>query len=95
MTNPLDPKLRRLIAETGIVAANHQLKQQARAIRDALPHLVPEPHDRVLLEAAMLMGMGDLAEALTVLKDQTSESAQMLCQLICLQLAGATSKSVH
>jgi type III secretion system SsaH family protein len=78
----VDSEVRRLIAEAGLVAVNHGFIPEARAIREALRDLVDAPRLRNLLDAAMLIGLGEHEEAARRLNGDESVEAETLRMLL-------------
>lgn len=62
-TTWLDASVRQHIVELALAGAQHGLKTEARTILRALPSLVPEVEARQCLHAALLIALGDTAEA--------------------------------
>ncbi|NMP26474.1 EscG/YscG/SsaH family type III secretion system needle protein co-chaperone [Rahnella sp. SAP-1] len=78
----LDASLRRLIVETGLVAVNHGFITQTQTILAALPHLSDNLQARTIIEATMLIGLGNNNAASVLLQGNVSSEAQLLRQLI-------------
>lgn len=78
----LDASLRRLIVETGLVAVNHGFITQAQTVLAALPHLSDNQQARTIIEATLLIGLGNNHAASVVLQGNLSSEAQLLCRLI-------------
>jgi type III secretion system SsaH family protein len=78
----MESDIRRLVAEAGLAAANHGLFAEARAIRAALVDVVPAPDLRRLLEATILIGLGEPEEATRLLENDTSVEADTLRTLL-------------
>lgn len=78
----VDSEIRRLIAEAGLAAVNHGFISEARAIREALPDLVAAPRLRNLLDAAMLISLGEREEAARMLNGDESDEAETLRKLL-------------
>ncbi|GLU33135.1 EscG/YscG/SsaH family type III secretion system needle protein co-chaperone [Trinickia caryophylli] len=78
----MNTETRQLIVEAGLAAVNHGLLAEARAIRDALPDLVAAPELRRLLDAAILIGLGERDAAAKLLQADSSSEAQLLRTLL-------------
>ncbi|MEX3956750.1 EscG/YscG/SsaH family type III secretion system needle protein co-chaperone [Trinickia sp. EG282A] len=78
----IERDIRRLVAEAGLAAVNHGLFAEAQAIRAALVDLVPAPDLRRLLEATILIGLGELEEAARLLENDASVEADTLRMLL-------------
>ena len=77
----LDRELRQLLVETSLMAVNHGFFPQAQAVRDALPWLTDNPQARCIIEATLLIGLGESKTAVALLKDNDSAEADMLRRL--------------
>ncbi|WDD90568.1 EscG/YscG/SsaH family type III secretion system needle protein co-chaperone (plasmid) [Burkholderia sp. FERM BP-3421] len=80
--SPLSADARRLIVEAGLAAVNHGLHREAWAIHAALPALIPDAHDRLALEAVMLIGLGRSGSAARLLERASAQHAQLLAPLL-------------
>lgn len=80
--NLLERDVCRIICETVLAAVNHGFVEQVETIRSALPHLMREPADRRILEAALLIGLGHVHEAMRLLVGDASGEANTLRRLI-------------
>lgn len=80
--NALDREIRRLIAQAGLAAVNHGFIAEAQAIREALPDLVAAPRLCNLLDAAMLIGLGEHDKATRLLSGDESVEAETLRMLL-------------
>ena len=72
----------RLIAEAGLAAVNHGLYREAESIRAALPWLVGDSGVRRILEASLLVGLGQPEAAMALLEGATSAEAAVLRRLV-------------
>ncbi|VVD99947.1 type III secretion apparatus [Pandoraea aquatica] len=59
----LDASVRQHIVELALAGAHHGLETEARTILRALPSLVPQVEARQCLHAALLIALGDTAQA--------------------------------
>ncbi|MGT0250530.1 EscG/YscG/SsaH family type III secretion system needle protein co-chaperone [Burkholderia pyrrocinia] len=80
--SPLSAAARRLIVEAGLAAVNHGLHREAWAIHAALPELIPDTHDRLALEAVMLIGLGRSGSAARLLERAGAPHARLLTPLL-------------
>jgi type III secretion system SsaH family protein len=78
----MENHIRRLVVEAGLAAVNHGLLPEARAIHAALVDLVPAAEPRRLLEATMLIGLGEQEDAERLLENDTSVEADTLRMLL-------------
>ncbi len=85
----METDIRRLVAEAGLAAVNHGLFPEARAILAALVDLVPAPELRRLLEATILIGLGESGKAARLLENDTSAEADTLRMLLSDKRANA------
>ncbi|MCE4062437.1 DUF1039 domain-containing protein [Pandoraea sputorum] len=69
----LDASVRQHIVELALVGAQHGLETEARTILRALPLLVPQVQARQCLHAALLIALGDTAQARVCLARLTAE----------------------
>ncbi|MFK0378449.1 DUF1039 domain-containing protein [Pandoraea sp. NPDC090278] len=69
----LDASVRQHIVELALAGAQHGLETEARTILRALPLLVPQVEARQCLHAALLIALGDTAQARTCLARLTAE----------------------
>ncbi|PTB18605.1 EscG/YscG/SsaH family type III secretion system needle protein co-chaperone [Trinickia symbiotica] len=92
----MESDIRRLVVQAGLAAVNHGLFAEAQAIRAALVDLVPAPDLRRLLEATILIGLGELEEAAHLLENDASAEAGTLRLLLPEKRAGAVDpRAVH
>jgi type III secretion system SsaH family protein len=90
----LPPKdVRQLLAEVALVAVNHGFFREARVILAALPDLIDDPSTRQILEAAILIGLGEQNAAAKLLEGTQSAEADMLRGLVSGPEAGPCSPS--
>jgi type III secretion system SsaH family protein len=82
MMSAVESEIRRLIVEAGLVAVNHGFMGEAHAIREALPDLVAAPRLRDLIDAVMLIGLGEREEAARLLNGDASDEAETLRMLL-------------
>ncbi|MCU1748816.1 EscG/YscG/SsaH family type III secretion system needle protein co-chaperone [Pseudomonas sp. 6D_7.1_Bac1] len=80
--NTLDTDICRLISETSLAAVNHGFIEQVETIRTALPYLIKDSGDRQILEAALLIGLKQVDDALKLLANNSSDEANTLRRLI-------------
>ncbi|MBK5415409.1 EscG/YscG/SsaH family type III secretion system needle protein co-chaperone [Pseudomonas sp. TH31] len=80
--NVLERDICRIVCEVGLAAANHGFFAQAETIRNALPHLVEALTDRRILEATLLIGLGQTHQAMKLLVADASDEANTLRCLI-------------
>ncbi|BBE08747.1 Probable type III secretion apparatus [Mycoavidus cysteinexigens] len=78
----LDQDVCRLIVEVGLAAVNHALLDDAQIIHAALIDLVMDLSQRQVLEATMLIGLGQPQAALQLLAQHTQPEAELLRQLL-------------
>ncbi|VVE82234.1 DUF1039 domain-containing protein [Pandoraea sputorum] len=69
----LDASVRQQIVELALAGAQHGLETEARTILRALPLLVPQVQARQCLHAALLIALGDTAQASACLARLTAE----------------------
>ncbi|WP_063533131.1 EscG/YscG/SsaH family type III secretion system needle protein co-chaperone [Burkholderia sp. MSMB1589WGS] len=93
---PLSAAARRLIVEAGLAAVNHGLHREAWAIHAALSALIPDAHDRLALEAVMLIGLGRSESAARLLERAGAQHARLLAPLLAPPAAlRGTSRPCH
>lgn len=80
--NGLDKDVCRLIVELGLAAVNHSLIDNAQIIRAALTDLIVDPSQRHVLEATLLIGLGQPQAALKLLSEHPRPEAELLRQLL-------------
>ncbi|WP_429547402.1 EscG/YscG/SsaH family type III secretion system needle protein co-chaperone [Pseudomonas frederiksbergensis] len=80
--NVLERDICRIVCETGLAAVNHGFIEQVETIRNALPYLVKEHADRRILEATLLIGLGQTHRAMKLLVGDSSDEANTLRCLI-------------
>ncbi|NWD64117.1 EscG/YscG/SsaH family type III secretion system needle protein co-chaperone [Pseudomonas sp. IPO3774] len=78
----LDTQARQLIVCAGLAAANHGMHKEMFTIHAALGDLIDSTHARRIVEATMLIGIGQTAAAHQLLQGDTSAQAQLLRQLL-------------
>lgn len=78
----LSREVRRLVAEAGLAAVNHGLYREAESIRLALPWLVEDDSARRILDASLLLGLGQTEAAMRRLDGDTSTEAGVLRRLL-------------
>lgn len=81
-TLQLDSQVRQLIVEAGLAAANHGMRNHVFTIEAALSELVACEHARRIINATMLIGVGDTGAAEQLLLDDASPQAQLLQALL-------------
>lgn len=79
---PLDASLRRLMVETSLMAVNHGFHTQARTLLAAMPQLSENLEAVKIIEATLLIGLGESRAAALALKGNTSPEAEILRSLI-------------
>ncbi|MCC3703337.1 EscG/YscG/SsaH family type III secretion system needle protein co-chaperone [Rouxiella badensis] len=79
---PLDASLRRLMVETSLMAVNHGFHTQARTLLAALPLLTENHEAQKIIEATLLIGLGENKAAALSLKGNTSPDAEILRRLL-------------
>jgi type III secretion system SsaH family protein len=78
----LELSLRRIIIEVGLTAVNHGFDIQAKVIREALPYLIENRQAHCIIEATLLIGLGENSSAISLLKNNFSKEADMLRKLL-------------
>ncbi|EGY29855.1 type III secretion system protein, SsaH family [Candidatus Regiella insecticola 5.15] len=80
----LTQSCRQLIVEAAVAGVNRALLEEARIILEALPLLVPDAEVRLLCQSILLVGLGELPEALQLLEKSQSAEAQALRKSLLL-----------
>lgn len=78
----LEVSLRQLIIESGLTAVNHGFDIQAQVIREALPYLTENRQAYCIIEATLLIGLGESCSAISLLKNNFSKEADVLRKLL-------------
>lgn len=73
---------RQLIVSAGLAAANHGLRNEMLTIYAALDDLIDATDARRIVEATMLIGIGQTIAAQQLLQADTSPQAQLLRRLL-------------
>ncbi|MCO2278077.1 EscG/YscG/SsaH family type III secretion system needle protein co-chaperone [Pseudomonas aeruginosa] len=81
-TQPLDSHTRRLVVAAGLAASNHNLRREVFIIQSALGNLIDDTQARCIVEATMLIGIGQTNAARRLLQDDHSAEAQLLRYLL-------------
>ncbi|QLL13459.1 EscG/YscG/SsaH family type III secretion system needle protein co-chaperone [Pseudomonas chlororaphis] len=81
-TVSLDTQARRLVVAAGLAASNHGMRMEMSVIRSALGNLIDDTQARRIVEATMLIGIGQTSAARRLLQDDHSAQAQLLLDLL-------------